>query len=156
MSGMLSSEYDYTPQMLAWMSTVLMSSIFVSQILLRSKIDKIGYLNCLALSQILAIISLGAIVYSKQYEIVLISQVIFGLAAALWGPSESAWIANNVNSDERARALSSYSSLRTLASVPAPFIGGILFDVYGSNIPILTTIALIIIDIGLILTLIKD
>jgi MFS family permease len=133
-----------------------MGTIFISHILLRNYIDRIGYGKCLAVSQFLAVIFLGMIMYSKEFEVVLLAQVVMGVAAALWGPAESAWIANNVNPDERARAIASYSSLRTLASFPAPFIGGLIFDAYGFDIPILVNIVLAIVDIGLILWLIKD
>jgi len=155
-SGMLTSGYGYTPQMLGWMSAILTGTMFLSQLVLSRYIDKIGYVRCLASSQILAVIYLGMLVYSKQFEVVLAAQIVMGLAAALWGPAENAWIAKNVNPEERARSMASYSSLRTLASFPAPFIGGLLFDMYGLDIPLLVNMVLAIIDTGLILWLIKD
>ena len=155
-SGMLTSQYGYTSQMLGWMATVMMGTIFISQLIFSRYIDRIGYRKCLAGSQVLAVTFLALIVFSKQFEVVLAAQVLMGIAAALWGPAESAWIAKNVNPEERARALASYSSLRTLASFPAPFIGGLLFDAYGLDIPLLVNIVLGLVDTGLILWLIKD
>lgn len=71
-------------------------------------------------------------------------------------PAESAWIASNVKTEERARALGSYSTVRTLLSFPAPLIGGFLFDAYGFNVPVTLNIVLVLVDIVLILYLVKD
>jgi len=148
--------YGYSPQMLGFIATVLSGTIAISQIFISKFIDRIGYSKCLAISQIFACIFLSLIVYSKKFEVVTVGYVLMGIAAALWGPAENAWIASNVNQDERARAMASYSSIRTLTSFPAPFLGGLIFDTYGFDAPILVNIGLAVVDIFLILWLIKD
>ncbi|UCD45143.1 MAG: MFS transporter [Candidatus Bathyarchaeota archaeon] len=155
-SGMLTRGYGYTPQMLGIMATVMTASMTVAQIPAGMFIERVGYAKYLALSQLLACIYLGLVVYSKQFEVVLLAQVLNGISAAVWGPAERAWIAGNVGIEERARALGSYSTVRALLSFPAPFIGGVLFDSYGLDVPVLLNIALALVDIVLILTLIKD
>jgi hypothetical protein len=59
-----------------------------------------------------------------------------------------------VKTEERARTLGSYSTVRTLLSFPAPLIGGFLFDAYGFNVPV--TLNIVLVDIVLILYLVKD
>ncbi len=155
-SGILTRGYGYTPQMLGIMATVMTASMTVAQIPAGMYIERVGYTKYLALSQVMACIYLGIVVYSKQFEVVLLAQVFNGASAAIWGPAERAWIAGNVGIEERARALGSYSTVRALLSFPAPFIGGVLFDFYGLNVPVLLNIALALVDTVLILTLIKD
>jgi MFS family permease len=86
----------------------------------------------------------------------MLSQVLNGVGMAVWMPAESAWIASNVRTEERARALGSYSTVRTLLSFPVPLIGGFLFDAYGFNVPVILNIVLALVDIMLILYLVKD
>lgn len=155
-SGMLTKGYGYTPQMLGIMATVMTASMTVAQIPAGMYIERVGYTKYLALSQVMACLYLGLVVYSKQFEVVLLAQVLNGASAAIWGPAERAWIASNVGIEERARALGSYSTVRALLSFPAPFIGGVLFDSYGLNVPVLLNITLALVDTVLILTLIKD
>jgi DHA1 family tetracycline resistance protein-like MFS transporter len=155
-SGMLTRGYGYTPQMLGIMATVMTASMTVAQIPAGMYIERVGYAKYLALSQVMACIYLGLVVYSKQFEVVLLAQVLNGASAAIWGPAERAWIAGNVGIEERARALGSYSTVRALLSFPAPFIGGVLFDSYGLDVPVLLNIGLALVDTVLILTLIKD
>jgi MFS family permease len=154
--GMLTSGYGYTPQMLGLISTVTTGAMAVSQIFIGRHVDRIGYRKYLAISQSLACIALSIVVISKRFEVVLISQALMGITASFWGPAEQAWIASNVDPEERAQAIGSYAAFRGLLSFPAPFIGGLLYDSYGFNTPVIINIAIALIDTILILVLIKD
>lgn len=52
--------------------------------------------------------------------------------------------------------MASYSTFRGLLSFPAPLIGGILFDAYGFDTPILLNLVIALVDAILILILVKD
>ena len=119
-------------------------------------IERVGYSKYMAIGQMFSISYLGILVFTKRFDLVLLSQVLNGVSMAVWMPAESAWIASNVKTEERARALGSYSTVRTLFSFPAPLIGGFLFDVYGFNVPVTLNIVLVLVDIVLILYLVKD
>lgn len=154
--GMLVKGYGYTPQMLGVMSTLMTGSMAISQVPIGRHADRVGYARYLAISQTMAVGILGLVTYTKRYEAVLVAQALMGVSAAFWGPAEQAWIAKNVDPGERARAIGSYAAFRGLLSFPAPFIGGLLFDAYGFNAPMLLNIAIAVVDIALILVLIKD
>ena len=156
MFGMLVKGYGYTPYMLGILSAVTTGAMTLFQIPLGRHVDRFGYVKYLALSQVLACLVLGIVVVTKEFWAVLAAQVVMGFAGALWGPAEQAWIANNVDPEERAQALGSYSAFRGLLSFPGPFIGGMLFDAYGFNVPMILNIVIAIVDIVLILTLVKD
>ena len=49
-----------------------------------------------------------------------------------------------------------FSTFRGLIALPAPFIGGLLFDAYGFDIPMLINLGLALIDIALIYFLVKE
>lgn len=156
LNGMLSKGYGYTPQMLSIIWAVMTGSMALFQIPLGRYVDRIGYVRYLAASQSLACIVLGITVLSKEFWVVVAAQALMGFSAAFWGPAEQAWIAKNVNPNERARAIGSYAAFRGLLSFPAPFLGGVLFDTYGFDVPIVLNIVIAIVDIALILYLIKE
>jgi MFS family permease len=154
--GMLSDGYGYTPYMLGVVMTVLTAANALSQIPLGKLMDRYGYVRFMFISQILACVVIGLMLYSKSYAIVIAAQALMGFAASFWSPAEQAWIAINVDPEKRAQAIASYSTFRGLASLPAPFIGGLLFDAYGFDIPMLANLVLAFVDAILILVLVKD
>ena len=154
--GMLTKSYGYTPYMLSLMSTVLTVAWAVSQIPLGKFLDRVGSRRFLMLSQMMSCGLLALLLVSKHFLLVLVTQVLLGVAAAMWVPAEQAWIASNVDPRERARAIGSYSTFRGLLAFPAPFIGGALFDAFGFNTPILINLVVASLDVLLIATLIKD
>jgi MFS family permease len=154
--GMLAEGYGYTPYMLGVVMTVFTAANALSQIPLGKLVDRYGYARFLFISQILACATIGLMLYSKSYTVVIAAQVLMGVAASFWGPAEQAWIATNVDPDKRAQAIASYSTFRGLASLPAPFIGGLLFDAYGFDVPMLANLVLAFVDGILIRVLVKD
>ena len=154
--GMLAEGYGYTPYMLGVIMTVLTAANALSQIPLGKLMDRYGYVRFLFISQIIACGVIGLMLYSKSFIAVLAAQALMGVAASFWGPAEQAWIAINVDPDKRAQAIGSYSTFRGLASLPAPFIGGLLFDAYGFDVPMLLNLVLAFVDAILILVLVKD
>ena len=154
--GMLAEGYGYTPYMLGVVMTVLTAANALSQIPLGRLVDRYGYVRFLFISQILSCVVIGLMLYSKSYAVVIAAQALMGVAASFWGPAEQAWIAINVDPDKRAQAIASFSTFRGLASLPAPFIGGLLFDAYGFDVPMLANLVLALVDSILILALVKD
>jgi DHA1 family tetracycline resistance protein-like MFS transporter len=152
--GMLSESYGYTPYMLGLMSGLMTAIVAISQILIGRYIDRIGYTRCLAISQLLACIFLGMVIFSKKFGTLLVGMVVMGLASAFWGPAEQSWITQNVDPGERAQSIGSYATFRALLSFPAPTLGGYLHTNYGFNIPILINLILASINIPMILTII--
>jgi MFS family permease len=154
--GMLTKEYNYTPSMLGILSTVTTGSMVLFQVPVGRYADRVGFAKYLAISQTLACVTIVMILLSKQYEVLILAHALLGISASFWSPAEQAWIAKNVDPNERAQAIGSYSTFRGLLSLPAPFIGGYLFDAYGLNLPMFINLFIALIDIVLILTLIKD
>ena len=79
-----------------------------------------------------------------------------GLGAAFWMPAEQAWIAKNVDPEQMAKSIGGYSTFRGLVALPGPFIGGIVYDMYGYHGPLAINLVLAVIDVGLLWFLVKD
>jgi len=154
--GMLTKSYGYTPYMLSLLTTALTGAWAVSQIPLGRVVDRVGYGRFLAMSQLITCGLLALLLASKRLEVVLITQIILGVAAGMWVPAEEAWIASNVAPEERGRAIASYSTFRGLLSFPAPFIGGALYDAFGFDVPILLNLIGAFVDVILIVLFVKE
>jgi MFS family permease len=110
----------------------------------------------LILAQLVACGVIATFIVSKSFPVVIAAQIALGISAALWDPSELAWIAVNVDPERRAQAIGGFSTFRGLIAFPAPFIGGLLFDAYGFDVPMLINLGLALIDIILIYALVKE
>jgi MFS family permease len=155
-NGMLTEAYGYTPFMLGIMTAVNGGSMAVFQIILGKYVDRVGYVRYLAISQILSCFLIGLLILNQSFPVAVISNFIMGIAAALWGPAEQAWISNNVESGERAKGIGGYSTFRGIVALPGPFLGGILYENYGYYLPLLINLIGAAIDVGLLIFLVKD
>jgi len=155
LNGMLTESYGYTPYMLGLMAAVNTGTMAAAQMPLGRVVDRVGYARFMALSQSLACVMLGSVVLSKRFEVVLAAQVLIGVSAALWSPAEQAWIARNVDPEERARSIGGYFTFRVLFSLLAPYIGGLLYEAFGFDTPIIVNVAIALVDVALILGLVR-
>ncbi|MCW4048427.1 MAG: MFS transporter [Candidatus Bathyarchaeota archaeon] len=155
-NGMLTESYGFTPSMLGVLLTVNNLCMAVFQISLGKYVDKIGYVKCLIISQGISTILLGLLLINQSFIVVLIANMLMGVGAAFWGPAEQAWIANNVNPEERAQSIGGYSTFRGLVALPAPLIGGMLYDNFGYHVPVGVNMVIAFIDIFLLWWLVKD
>ncbi len=156
LSGMLNAGYGYTPWMIALYTTAMTLIQTVAQMPLGRLADRFGYGRFMAISQFTASAMMGMMILSKDLWVVVAAHLLLGVANAFWMPAEQAWIAANVDPKQRAQALGSFSTFRGLLGLPAPIIGGILFDAYGFDVPMLIGLSIIFIDGVAILAWVKD
>jgi MFS family permease len=156
LSGMLNAGYGFTPWMIGVYTAAMTLTTAVGQVPLGRLADRLGYSRFMAVSQFTACVMLGMMIISKSYITVIAANLILGVANAFWIPSEQAWIAANVDTKQMAQALGSFSTFRGLLSLPAPIIGGILFDVFGFDVPIMLNLVLAFVDGVVILAWVKD
>jgi MFS family permease len=156
LSGMLNAGYGFTPWMIGVYTAAMTLTMAVGQVPLGRLADRLGYGRFMAISQFTACVVLGMMIISKSYVTVITANLILGVANAFWIPSEQAWIAANVDTKQMAQALGSFSTFRGLMGLPAPIIGGILFDALGFDVPIMLNLVLAFIDGVVILAWVKD
>ncbi len=156
LSGMLNSAYGYTPWRIGLYTAAMTLTQAVAQVPLGRLADRFGYGRFMAVSQFTACVMLGMMIVSKDFAVVFSANLIMGLANAFWMPAEQAWIAAHVDPSRRAQALGSFSTFRGLIGLPAPIIGGILFDAYGFDVPIAMNLVLAFISGVMIVLWVKD
>ncbi len=152
--GMLSKSYGYSPSMLGLMASVMTASWAASAIPIGRLVDRVGYRRLLILSQLISCHLLLGILVSKRPEALLLVHLLWGLSAALLVPAEQAWIAGRAEAGGLGLSIGGYMALRGLIAFPAPFIGGLLYDAFGFDIPILINLTGAAVDIFLLATLV--
>jgi len=152
--GMLTATYHFTLFELGILEAVFCAVVSLSQIPFGWLVDRYGRKTFLMISELARIIPLIGYIFSNTFFEFLIFHGMMGIAVSAWIPAFQAYISDAVPEEERARHIGDLNALGGLIAFPAPFIGGVLFDAYGFDAPILTSLILVAITL-LLLTTIK-
>jgi len=134
--GLLTRTYGFTTAQLGIMSSLFALSWTISQLPLGKLMDRYGYKPFLILSEIIGLLVIGMWLAFSSLEAFAASYLLYGLVAATWGPAMLALLANSVSDEERAQAMGTIFAFRGLVAFPAPYIGGLLFDLAGFRAPL--------------------
>ena len=154
-NGLL-TEIGFTTSMIGVIYAIQTGTLAIGQIVLGKQVDWFGYRKLLTLSQIISCFILAALIIKPTFTVAIAANILMGIGAALWMPAEQAWVAKNVDPAERAKSIGGYSTFRGLVALPGPYIGGLLYDRFGYNAPLLVNLGLAVFDILLLWFLIKD
>jgi len=152
--GMLTETYHFTLFQLGILEAVFCAVASLSQIPFGWLVDRYGRKTFLIISELARIIPLIGYIFSSTFFEFLILHGMMGIAVSAWIPAFQAYISDAVPEKERARHIGDLNALGGLIAFPAPFIGGVLFDAWGFDAPILTSLILVAITL-LLLTTIK-
>ena len=156
LNGMLTESYGYTPYMLGVMNSVSFGMQAIAQVFLGRYVDRVGYVKYLALSQSISCIVIALIIWNPSFTVVVAANFLMGVGAALWSPAEQAWIACNVETSSRGKLIGGFNTFRGLVALPAPIIGGVIYDLSGFHLPLMINLALAAIDVSLLIVLVKE
>jgi len=152
--GMLTETYHFTLFQLGILEAVFCAVASLSQIPFGWLVDRYGRKTFLIISELARIIPLIGYIFSNTFFEFLIFRGMMGIAVSAWIPAFQAYISDAVPEEERARHIGDLNALGGLIAFPAPFIGGVLFDAWGFDAPMLTSLILVAITL-LVLTTIK-
>ena len=94
-------------------------------------VDKYGCIQVIRLSAILSVLVFFSFNYAKDFNSLLLVQIVRGVTIALWDPSTSVYLTKTVFSNERGRHFGNLNGLKGLVGFPAPIIGALLYETYG-------------------------
>jgi DHA1 family bicyclomycin/chloramphenicol resistance-like MFS transporter len=138
--GLLSKEYGFTPLQLGLMSSAQSVTWAISQMFVGRQVDKRGCVPFLVLSEATAMVVAAGWLLAESYIAFLALHALLGFAIAAWVPAFMAWIANSVPEGQRAEEMGRLGAFRGLLSFPAPYVGGLLYEVVGFRGPILANL----------------
>lgn len=154
--GMLSETYGFTTLQLGVMSGALSLSWAISQLPIGRLIDRYGSKPFLALSEAIGIIVVGGWLFSTSFVAFAALYALFGLVAATWAPALRALLADSVPTKQLGEAMGRLSAFRGLIGFPAPYIGGLLYDRFGFQAPILANLVGVAIALVAVVVAVKE
>ena len=138
--GLLSKEYGFSPLQLGLMSSAQCATWAVAQLFVGRQVDKRGCVPFLVLSEAISVVVIVGWLVARSFVHFLALHGLLGLAMATWMPAFMTWIANSVPADQRAEEVGRLGAFRGLLSFPAPYVGGLLYQVAGFRGPILANL----------------
>jgi MFS family permease len=138
--GLLSKTYGFTPLQLGLMSSVQSATWAILQLFAGRQVDKRGSVPFLILSEAIASVVIVGWLLCKSYTAFLILHGLLGFAVATWVPAFMTWITNSVPENQRAEEIGRLGAFRGLVSFPAPYVGGLLYDLAGFRGPMLANL----------------
>ncbi len=154
--GMLTKTFHFIPYQLGMLSTASAVSMAASQIPMGKLVDKYGRKTCLIISGILIVFTVLGWLVSTSFEAFVILQILGGIAISAWHPASWALLADSVPEEGRAEAMGRFTCFKDLLSSPAPYVGGILYELSGFRGPIVASLILKVIVLMIILLFIRE
>ena len=154
--GMLSETYGFTTFQLGVMSGLLSLVWALSQLPIGRLIDRYGCKLFLALSEAIGILVVIGWLFSNSFVAFAALHALFGLVAATWAPALRALLANSIPTKQLGEEMGRLSAFRGLIGFPSPYIGGLLYDRFGFQAPILANLVGVVIALVAIVVAVKE
>ncbi|MBS7631467.1 MFS transporter [Candidatus Bathyarchaeota archaeon] len=154
--SLLVDALNFNTVQLGFMSTMFGLSWGLSQLPVGWLMDKYGRKMFLMLSEASNMIVMTGFILSREFPVFLILQVFSGLAHAMWIPAHLALFSERVPSERRSMALGKLSTYSLLIGVPAPYIGGVLYESLGFAAPMLVRLASVAASLLVVYFLIEE
>jgi len=154
--GMLSDTYGFTTFQLGVMSSLLSVTWALSQLPIGKLIDRYGCKPLIVFSEAASIPIVLGWLFSSSFVAFAVLHAFFGVIAATWVPAQNALLANSVPEQGRAAALGRMAAFRGLVGFPAPFLGGLLYDAFGFQGPIVANLAGVAIATVLLVVAVRE
>jgi MFS family permease len=135
--GMISQRFHFDPFQIAVIEWVLVTVFTIAQLPAGKLMQRSSRKVFMIFSEAIGIpLMIGWLVSNTVSDFVALS-VLFGVSAPMWVPAVNTILANSVPKRVRGAASGQLAAFRGFFSFPAPLVGGILFDQYGYNAPII-------------------
>ncbi|MFQ5814503.1 MAG: MFS transporter [Anaerolineae bacterium] len=154
--GMLSQTYGFTTFQLGIMSSLLSLVWALSQLPIGKLIDRYGCKPFMVLSEAIGVLVVGGWLFSTSFVAFAALHGLFGLVAATWAPALRALLANSVPAKKLGEEMGRLSAFRGLIGFPAPYIGGLLYDRFGFQAPLLANLVGVVIALVAVVVAVKE
>jgi MFS family permease len=154
--GMLTQTYGFTTFQLGIMSSLMALTWTLSQWPAGKLIDRFGSKPVMLLSLVGSIpILLGFMLVSSFAAFAAIYGSL-GVMAATWLPAQMAMLANSTSERGLGEAMGRLAAFQGLIGFPAPFVGGLLYDAFGFQAPLLASLVVVAIATVMLVVLVEE
>ncbi len=151
--GTLVDRYGFTPFQLGLLSTAFNLSWGVSSIPLGRLSDRFGRRPLLMAAWAMAVITVLGFLASRSFEMFILFEVTSALDPALWIPAWMALVSEKVPSRGLSTVIGKLDAYSRLASIPAPWLGGLLYSSLGFAAPLAVHLSCLMISGVLVFSL---
>jgi len=138
------------------MSTLFGLSWGLSQLPIGWLMDRYGRKTFLLLSEVANVIVMVGYISSREFPVFLILQIFSGLAHAMWIPAHIALVAERIPAAKRSLAMGKLSTFPLLLAIPAPYLGGLLYESFGFSAPMMVRLASVLCSLVVIFIFINE
>ena len=140
--GALTETFNFTTVQLGLMSTAFNLVWAVDSVPLGKLVDRIGRKKGLLMSMAMALITPIGFLFSTRIEHFIFFYGFSALDIGFWMPSYTSYITETVDSSKRSTVFGKMDAYGKLASLPAPWIAGLLYENVGFYAPMYVQIVL--------------
>ena len=131
--GALSKTHGFTTVQLGFMSTAFNLVWAVDSVPLGKLVDKIGRRKGMLVSMAMALVTPIGFLFSTRIEHFVLFYAVSALDIGFWMPSYTSFITETVDSTKRSTVYGKMDAYGKLASLPAPWLAGVLYESMGFN-----------------------
>jgi DHA1 family tetracycline resistance protein-like MFS transporter len=142
--GALTETFGFTTIQLGLMSTAFNLVWAVDSVPLGKLVDRIGRKRGLLMSMAMALVTPIGFLFSTRIEHFIFFYAVSALDIGFWMPSYTSYITETVDSTKRSTVFGKMDAYGKLASLPAPWIAGLLYERVGFYAPMYVQIAVCI------------
>ena len=139
--GALTETFGFTTVQLGLMSTAFNLVWAVDSVPLGKLVDKIGRKRGLIMSMAMALVTPIGFLFSTRIEHFIFFYAFSALDIGFWMPSYTSYITETVDSSKRSTVFGKMDAYGKLASLPAPWVAGLLYENVGFYAPMYVQIA---------------
>jgi MFS family permease len=154
--GMVTQAYHFSAAQIGVALSIMSLTWAIVQLPIGRFIDRRGTRLMLIISEGLGPPVLLAWILSSSFEVFAASHVLFALTAATWVPTVSTYLAKHVEATERAEIFGRLSAFRGLIGFPAPFLGGLLFDRFGIQVPLIGNLVGSLLTLAILILFVRE
>jgi DHA1 family multidrug resistance protein-like MFS transporter len=148
--GMFKETYSFSDAQLGAMTSAMSISMVLTQLPIGRLVDRYGSKPSMVVSELLGIPLMLLWAFASRWEVLVASYALFGLVGSTWGPAVMTYVAARIPAPERAEAMGRMSAFRGVLAFPSPFIGSLLYERGGIRLPILVTMAgIVVVTLGI-------
>ena len=141
--------YGLSATEVGFLNSIMYLATLVTQYAVGKWVDKIGYLIGLSLSELSGFIAALILGLLHSIGLLTLSLIFIGFSISLWIPSYNNAVSQNTRQEHRAIEYSKINSYRSFAAIPAPYIGGYLYDALSPTVPFMISSIVMIFAISI-------
>jgi len=146
----------FSEDIIGLLSTIRGISSLISLIPSGRLVDKFGWFPALLLSEVTGGLAALTMALAQSPLIAAIAMTLVGLSVALWIPGFNVAVPNVIpNRSELGRTYARCNFYRSVAAVPTPWIGGMLYNII-PMLPMITGAILILANLGVLKAFVKS